>query len=71
MNRFHKIKLFYVGALGESEVLKKLQELDDEYHIIYGINIQLPYLATYRNKKNLCYAQMDVIVVNTKRGYLI
>tara|TARA_Y100001936_G_C16090013_1_gene685246 strand:+ start:704 stop:1384 length:681 start_codon:yes stop_codon:yes gene_type:complete len=71
MNKFHKTKLFYGGALGENQVIKKLEELSDEYHVICGANIRLPYWVTYRNKKNLRSAQMDVIVVSKRGAYLI
>lgn len=57
-----KIKLFYVEVLEENEVLQKLQELHDEYHIICGVSIKLPYWVTYQNKKNLHSAQMYIIV---------
>lgn len=71
MNKFHDTKLFHAGALGENELVTKLQELSDDFHIICGVNIRLPYWVTYRNQKNLRSAQMDVIVVSTRGVYLI
>ena len=71
INKFHHAKMFHTGAIGENKVVSKLQELSDDYHIICGVNIRLPYWITYRNKKNLRSAQMDVVVVSTKGVFLI
>ena len=60
------------GAKGESIVLKKLSELDDDYHVLCGVRIDLGRYVTYpyRRKKNLRSAQMDFVVVS-KKGVVV
>jgi len=60
------------GAKGEQKVLKKLSELDDNYHVLCGVRIDLGHLVTYslRKTKDLRKAQMDFIVVS-KRGIVV
>ena len=44
---------FYAGAKGEIDVLKKLSQLNDNYHVFCGLYIQLPHYVTYKGRKNL------------------
>jgi len=62
----------YRGAKGELTVLEKLSELDDNYHVLCGVRIDLGRFVTYpyRRKKNLRSAQMDFVVVS-KRGVVL
>ncbi len=58
------------GAKGELEVLDKLSELSDDYHVMCGVNMDLGHYITYNGKKNLRSAQMDFVVVS-KRGVIL
>ncbi len=58
------------GAKGELRVLDTLSQLDDNYHILCGVTMELPYYVTYNGKKNLKSAQMDFVVVS-KRGIIL
>jgi len=58
------------GAKGESKVLKKLSELDNGYHVLCDVRVDLGRLVTYRNKKKIRKATMDFVVVS-KRGVVI
>lgn len=62
----------YRGAKGELTVLDKLSELDDNYHVLCGVRIDLGHLVTYplRKTKDLRKAQMDFVVVS-KRGIVV
>ena len=62
---------FQAGAHGELDVLNKLSQLSDEYHILCGLNIMLDHWVSYRGKKNLRSAQMDFVVVSTKGVFVI
>ncbi len=61
---------FYAGAKGELDVLKKLSQLSDDYHVMCGVNMDLGRYITYDGKKNLRSAQMDFLVVS-KRGVVL
>ena len=61
---------FYVGAKGELDVLKKLSQLNDDYHVMCGVTMDLGRYITYNGKKNLRSAQMDFVVVS-KRGVVL
>lgn len=61
---------FYAGAKGELDVLKKLSQLSDDYHVFCGVRIDLGRYVTYRRRKNLRSAQMDFVVVS-KRGIIL
>ena len=61
---------FYSGARGELEVLNKLSQLSDDYHVMCGVNMDLGHYITYNGKKNLRSAQMDFVVVS-KRGVIL
>jgi len=58
------------GAKGEIIVLKKLLELDDNYHVLCGVRIDLGHYVTYHRRKNLRSAQMDFVVVSN-RGVVV
>jgi len=62
----------YRGAKGELKVLEKLSELDDNYHVLCSVRIDLGRFVTYpyRKTKNLRSAQMDFVVVS-KRGVVL
>ena len=64
--------LLHHEAKGELKVLKKLSELDDNYHVLCGVRIDLGRFVTYhyRGKKDLRSAQMDFVVVS-KRGVVL
>ncbi len=62
---------FHAGAKGENEVIDKLSQLDDEYHVLCGVKIGLPYFISYNGKKNLKSAQIDFVVVSKKGVYVI
>ena len=59
------------GAKGELRVLDVLSQLDDNYHILCGLNMELPHYVTYNGKKNLKSAQMDFVVVSARGVILI
>ena len=56
----------YAGAKGELEVLKKLSELSDDFHVLCGVTRELDKYVTYRGRRNLKSAQMDFVVVSKK-----
>jgi len=61
----------HAGARGELRVIKKLSELNNDYHVLCGVNIGLPRYVTYNGRKNLRSAQMDFVVVSRKGVILI
>lgn len=73
VNKFEKNKdsPLHPGAKGELQVLKKLSQLGDNYHVFCGVNIGLSNYVTYNGKKNLGSAQMDFVVVSQKGVILI
>ena len=73
VNKFEKNKdnPFHAGARGENKVIEKLSNLNDNFHVLCGVRIELPYWATYNGQKNLRSAQMDLVVVSTKGVFLI
>jgi len=58
------------GAKGEIQVLDKLSELSDDYHVMCGVEMDLGHYITYNFSRNLRSAQMDFIVVS-KRGVIL
>lgn len=62
---------YHAGAKGELQVLEKLSQLSDDYHVLCGLNIGLGRYVTYNRKKNLKSAQMDYVVVSRKGIILI
>jgi hypothetical protein len=73
VDKFEKseVKLFQKGTRGENEVIDELSKLDDSYHILCGVDIELDYWVTYNGRKNLKSAQMDLIVVCPKGIFMI
>lgn len=72
VNRFEKNKYdpFHAGASGELSVLDRLSKLSDDYHVLCGLNFELPNYVTYNGRKNLKSAQMDFVVIS-QRGVIL
>ncbi|MEX2059768.1 MAG: nuclease-related domain-containing protein, partial [Nitrosopumilaceae archaeon] len=47
-----------------------LSELSDDYHILCGIQAELPRYITYNGRKNLRTAQLDFVVIS-KKGIIL
>lgn len=62
----NKNSSLHSGAKGELRVLDTLSKLDDNYHILCGINLELPHYVSYNGKRNLKSAQMDFVIVSQK-----
>ena len=62
---------FHAGAKGENQVIEKLSQLSDEYHVLCGVRIVLSHYISYNGEKNLKSAQMDFVVVSKKGVYMI
>jgi len=60
------------GAKGELAVLDKISELDDNYHILCNVNVNLGHLITdpISKRKDLKKAQMDFVIIS-KRGVMV
>lgn len=71
IRNFHKNKQLRAGAKGENKVIEYLSSLGDNYHILCGMRIELPYWITYNGQKNLRSAQMDFVIVSTKGVFVI
>lgn len=73
INKFEKNEdnPFHAGTKGENKVIEELLKLDDNYHVLCGVRIGLPYYVTYNGQKNLRSAQMDVVVVCLKGVFMI
>jgi len=73
IKEFDKIKKdpFYAGAKGELNVLDKLSELSDDYHIFCDVSKELDHYVTYNGRRNLRSAQMDFVVVSYRGVVLI
>ena len=73
INKFenNKDSPFHAGAKGENKVIEELEKLNDSYHVLCGVKLQLPYYVKYKGKKNLKSAQMDLVVVSPKGVYMI
>ena len=69
--QYKKIGRLKTGTHGEKDVIDKLAKLDDNYHILCGVEIELPYYVTYNERKNLKSAQMDLVVVCPKGVFMI
>jgi len=61
----------HAGARGENLVKEKLSRLGDEYHVLCGVRIALPYYISYDGKKDLKSAQIDFVVVSKRGVYAI
>ena len=72
-NKFeqHRDDPFHAGAKGENQVIEKLSQLSDEYHVLCGVRIALPHYISYNGEKNLKSAQIDFVVVSKKGVYVI
>lgn len=73
IKEFDEIKKdpFYAGAKGELNVLDKLSELNDDYHIFCDVSKELDHYVTYNGRRNLRSAQMDFVVVSYRGVVLI
>ena len=69
--QYKKIGKLKTGTKGENKVIDELSKLDDSYHIMCGIDIELHNWVTYNGKKNLKSAQMDIVVVCPKGIFMI
>ena len=69
--QYKKIGKLRTGTHGENDVIDELSKLDDNYHILCGIEIELPHWVTYNQRKNLKSAQMDLVVVCPKGVFMI
>ncbi len=65
------VRLFHKGTRGENQVIDELSKLDDSYHILCGVDMELHYWVTYNGRKNLKSAQMDLVVVCPKGIFMI
>ncbi|HUT00130.1 MAG TPA: NERD domain-containing protein [Candidatus Thermoplasmatota archaeon] len=61
----------YWGAVGEINVLQELRKLDDRYHVLCDVNIQLKKYVSYNGQWNLRSAQMDFVVVGPTGIYVL
>ena len=61
----------YHGAKGELQVLDRLCELPDDYHIFCDAYKELDHWITYNGQRNLRSAQMDFVVVSHRGIVLI
>jgi len=61
----------HAGTKGENKVIDELLKLEENYHILCGVRIGLPYYVTYNGQKNLRSAQMDLVVVCLKGVFMI
>ena len=73
INKFEKNEdnPFHAGTKGENRVIEELLKLDDRYHVLCGVRVELPYYVTYNGQKNLKSAQMDIVVVCPKGVFMI
>jgi len=69
--QYKKIGRVQKGAHGEKDVIEELSKLDDSYHVLGGVEIELPRWVTYNGQKNLKSAQMDIVVVCPKGVFMI
>ena len=69
--QYKKVGELKTGTRGENIVIDELSKLDDSYHILCGVRLQLSHWVTYNGKKNLKSAQMDIVVVCPKGVYMI
>jgi len=69
--QYKKIGKLETGTKGENKVIDELSKLDDSYHILGGVDIELHNWVTYNGKKNLKSAQIDIVVVCPKGVFMI
>lgn len=61
----------YSGAYGEVKILQALEKLDDRFHVLCDVNIQLNKYVSYNGVWNLRSAQMDFVVVGPTGIYVL
>ncbi len=73
INKFGKKEVgqLRTGTRGENKVIEELVKLDDSYHVLCGVRLELSHWVTYNGRKNLKSAQMDLVVVCPKGVYMI
>ena len=73
VKKFEKqnVKLFHTGTRGENKVIDEHSKLDDGFHILCGVDMELHHWVTYNGRKNLRSAQMDLVVVCPKGVFMI
>ena len=73
INKFenNKDNPLHAGTKGENKVIDELLKLDDNYHILCGVRIELPHYVWYDGQKNLRSAQMDLVVTCPKGVFMI
>jgi len=69
--QYKKIGKLRTGTHGENDVIDELSKLDDNYHVLCGVEIELDNWVTYNGQKNLKSAQMDIVVVCPKGVFMI
>ncbi|MCV0399994.1 MAG: NERD domain-containing protein [Nitrosarchaeum sp.] len=69
--QYRKIGKLRTGTHGEKSVINELSKLDDNYHVLCGVEIELDNWVTYNGQKNLKSAQMDIVVVCPKGVFMI
>jgi len=71
VKKFEKqnVKLFHTGTRGENKVIDEHSKLDDGFHILCGVDMELHHWVTYNGRKNLRSAQMDLVVVSKRCLY--
>ena len=60
----NKDSTLHKGAKGEIKVLEKLSELNDDFHVMCGLNIDLGKFVSYDGEWNLRSAQMDYVIIS-------
>ena len=73
INKFGKeeVRLFRKGTSGENQVIDELSKLEDSYHILCGVDLELDHWVTYNGERNLKSASMDLVVVCPKDTFMI
>jgi len=62
----------YAGAIGEKIVLKELQKLSDDFHVLCDITLEHPdYISYGGGARNLKSAQIDFVVVGKTGVFVI
>lgn len=69
--QYKKIGKLRTGTYGENDVVDELSKLDDSFHVLCGVEIELDRWTTYNGQKNLKSAQMDIVVVCPKGVFMI
>lgn len=69
--KIEKDESSHVEISDEIKTIEVLSQLPNEYHVLYGVNIELSNSITYHGKKELKSAQMDFVVISKKGVVLI